>query len=514
MASNSSSDSDQFAPLHTRLLKSKEEALAYASNHARSNRFGLSTKRSAEAGRSIDLCCDRGSYHGRREKPKPYVAGELRKRKREVKQTDCPYEVHVRYQKRQDMWKASEGTKGHPEASFHNHKPSERASAHFSNRRPTQAEKEEILRLDKAGFKTARIITILQQNQEEHGGSTADILTGPRDIANIIATNRKEANNGLANAESAIKMLQKRSRRYTFSEDKDGHDDDDGHDDKDGHDRRNCPQKQLQANDFLEVLPSADHCSLSVTPSVASSRSAVSLISATLAPAVPSTASMPSPLPFSLDDIGLASDDTSSDDIAITQSRSLPKALFSDSVFGPYVTIIPMDGDGNCGFRAIAQGLFKQQKDWHLIRKHLLTYLKRFGQNDTNSYALSAGTTFGKLENSLKWHQLECHSAQAPVSKWFNDEWHGQLVADLYNTIVINAKAIGGTKVLLRAPTEFTTVGTALQAVLSGHRLVGLLFHQNGSHFDALEFDEEARALLSDRTYCTVMLSSAKVSMS
>ena len=98
MSSNSSSPSGhwQFALLHTQLFKSKEEALAYAYNHARSNQFGLTTKRSAKAGRSIDLCCDRGSYHGRSEKPKPYIAEVLRKREREVKQTDCPYEVHVR----------------------------------------------------------------------------------------------------------------------------------------------------------------------------------------------------------------------------------------------------------------------------------------------------------------------------------------------------------------------------------------------------------------------------------
>ena len=57
----------------------------------------------------------------------------------------------------------------------------------------------------------------------------------------------------MANAESAIKMLQKRSRQYTFSEDKDGHDDDNGHNDKDGHDCRNCPQTQLQAGNFLKV---------------------------------------------------------------------------------------------------------------------------------------------------------------------------------------------------------------------------------------------------------------------
>ena len=170
-----------------------------------------------------------------------------------------------------------------------------------------------------------------------------------------------------------------------------------------------------------------------------------------------------------------------------------------------------MHGDGNCGFRAIAHGFCERQEDWHKIRGDLLTYLKGFGQNDTNPYALAARTTFGELKNSLGWHQY--HSSQAPVSKWFHDEWHGQLVVDLFNTFIISAEAIGGTKVLLRAPTEPTSVDAALQAALSGRQLVGTLFHKNGSHFDTLEFSKEARALLFDRSNCTVMPSSATVSM-
>ena len=63
------------------------------------------------------------------------------------------------------------------------------------------------MRLDKAGIKTAEIITILQQNREKQGGSAEDVLTGTRDIANIIARNRQKANNGLTNAEAAIKLL-------------------------------------------------------------------------------------------------------------------------------------------------------------------------------------------------------------------------------------------------------------------------------------------------------------------
>ena len=79
--------------------------------------------------------------------------------------------------------------------------------------------------------------------------------------------------------------------------------------------------------------------------------------------------------------------------------------------------------------------------------------------------------------------------------------------------IIISAEAIGGIKVLLQAPTKFTTVDAALQANLPGHRPTGVLFHENRSHFDTSELSEEARALLSDRTYCTAMLSSATVPM-
>ena len=53
----------------------------------------------------------------------------------------------------------------------------------------------------------------------------------------------------------------------------------------------------------------------------------------------------------------------------------------------------------------------------------------------------------------------------------------------------------------------------ALHVVLSAHRLVGMLFQRNGSHFGALEFEEVARALLSERTYCTAMLGLATLSM-
>ena len=122
---NTSEFSNQFPPLHSKLFKTKEEALTYAHNHARQHRYGLTTRRSGEQGRKIKLCCDRGSYQDRR-KP-TYVDPELRKRRRTTRQTGCPYQVKIRYLKWESMWKVSEGLAAlHLEAlatRFHNHDP-------------------------------------------------------------------------------------------------------------------------------------------------------------------------------------------------------------------------------------------------------------------------------------------------------------------------------------------------------------------------------------------------------
>ena len=90
------------------------------------------------------------------------------------------------------MWKVSEGLAAlrlglEATRSFHNHDPSEHAAIHANNRRPTEAEKQEILRLDrgmtilvstrptgimvlvltvdKGGVKATKIIQILKNAQ-------------------------------------------------------------------------------------------------------------------------------------------------------------------------------------------------------------------------------------------------------------------------------------------------------------------------------------------------------------
>ena len=95
-----------------------------------------------------------------------------------------------------------------------------------------------------------------------------------------------------------------------------------------------------------------------------------------------------------------------------------------------------------------------------------------------------------------------------PHLQWLHDTWNGQLVTDLDNVFLASFEKEGVTKVLIRAPTRFTSVNAVLDTIRSGHLLIGLLFDGNCGHFDALEFSTGARALLAERAYSTIMLSS------
>ena len=61
---------------------------------------------------------------------------------------------------------------------------------------------------------------------------------------------------------------------------------------------------------------------------------------------------------------------------------------------------------------------------------------------------------------------------------------------------------------LIRAPTGYTSVNVVLDAIQSGNPLIGLLFDRNCENFDALQLSSGARALLADRAYNTIILSS------
>ena len=145
---------------------------------------------------------------------------------------------------------------------------------------------------------------------------------------------------------------------------------------------------------------------------------------------IPSAVS--SPLPVQVDDA----------EIQVTFDQSWPTVSFSESAFGPYLTVTTMRPDGHCGFRAIARAILKCQDDWNDIRTSLLSHLESYGEDDVNPYVLAAGTSpeFSELKDSP-----ECYAAEgAPRSQRFHDTWHGQLVTDLYNVFLVSAEKIGG----------------------------------------------------------------------
>ena len=107
--------------------------------------------------------------------------------------------------------------------------------------------------------------------------------------------------------------------------------------------------------------------------------------------------------------------------------------------------------------RAIAQTILKCQDDWNHISTSLFDHLESYGEDDANPCELAAGTKFGDLG-------VSCSRRGTPFAM-VHDTWHGQLVADLYRVFLVYAEKVRGIKVLIRAPTGFTSVNAVLDAI-------------------------------------------------
>ena len=81
--------------------------------------------------------------------------------------------------------------------------------------------------MDKGGEKATKIIQILKNAQAglqiQDSIQACDLLAAPRDMVNIVASNRSEEKNGLTNTEAAIEPLQKLGWKYTLLQDEDGY---------------------------------------------------------------------------------------------------------------------------------------------------------------------------------------------------------------------------------------------------------------------------------------------------
>jgi len=117
-----------------------------------------------------------------------------------MRQTECPYEVFIRYQKRKGCWIFSE-------SGAHNHEPSIDPSIHAVHRRLQPEELKEVAELATGNSKLR-----CQQISRLLKGKHQRNISIPKDFSNAIARAKREKLDGLTNVEAAIEQLQKLSK--------------------------------------------------------------------------------------------------------------------------------------------------------------------------------------------------------------------------------------------------------------------------------------------------------------
>ena len=90
--------------------------------------------------------------------------------------------------------------------------------------------------------------------------------------------------------------------------------------------------------------------------------------------------------------------------------------------------IMNVGGDGNCGFRAVAECLGNDSEEWPRIREELKEQI----QARRELYSRLATNTFGqRIEHLIQ--RLTCNTSPAPFSKWMQFPDMGDLIANTYS---------------------------------------------------------------------------------
>ena len=175
--------------------------------HGQQHGYALTIKRSIPSLQQVCYSCDRGSYQIRRSKPLAYMPDDQRKRKRFVSQTQCQYEVYIRFSKRRVAWLVTE-------SQSHNHEPSLSAAVHAVHRRLQPEEKTHLIELatSNCGLTRSQISRLLKEKNPEN-------ISVMKDISNAIATAKRDQLNGLTNIESAVERLRNLNWQYKLKED-------------------------------------------------------------------------------------------------------------------------------------------------------------------------------------------------------------------------------------------------------------------------------------------------------
>lgn len=99
-----------------------------------------------------------------------------------------------------------------------------------------------------------------------------------------------------------------------------------------------------------------------------------------------------------------------------------------------------IQGDGNCGFRTVAQEMYGDEGQWPLVGQDLLARATSNGEEyyDDCRKTFNLETYWGKkTDRECLLETLDHHGGSAEQSKRFNDAIHVQLVADVYDASVV-----------------------------------------------------------------------------
>lgn len=90
-------------------------------------------------------------------------------------------------------------------------------------------------------------------------------------------------------------------------------------------------------------------------------------------------------------------------------------------------SMVNVRGDGNCGFRAYAVGIEKDEEEWPYIRRRCLDELQSRSDHYRQLFGLAAD--FDQLEASLDWFNGSC---VGDTSKWMMMPLTGYVLANAF----------------------------------------------------------------------------------
>lgn len=371
----------------------EQEAKDYATSHATEHGAVLKIRRSCKKKKQAYLCCSRGSYAGgTSRKFKQLETGQQGKGpKRNTEQTLCPYIVYVRFVQQRHAWVLTGSKKPHNhELPLPTHQKLDIEHQQTGTEIPDQLDQfiPRIRKLDvvKQATLMAKILDLIEEEEKgekQEDGGTRHITGNETDKPSSLASVEQGAIVPITLTEETDNLSPASTESFTLAAEYMGDVEIDMVD----------PKAVLPASKPRQQVPTA--------PGPATSAE------------------------------NYMDTETSDEEISYRESKVPGKPKFT--VKRSAVTAVRPDG--NCGFRAISQGLFSTPERWREVRANMLEYVKTGyepyiakirREKDTNY-------TIDKLRQTLRITNV----GNAPPDTYLSDLLHLQIAADRWETPMV-----------------------------------------------------------------------------